>query len=334
MPPFTTHEKIHLMDHPGTLVSPAHAHLSVVIPVYHARDCMSELYRRLVLALESITPYFELVLVEDCGGDGSWEAIAALAARDPRVKGIQLSRNFGQHYAITAGLDHASGDWVVVMDCDLQDQPEEIEKLYRKAQEGYDMVFARRAFRKDSWGKTLRSRLFNQLMGWLTGEKFDGALCSFSISSKRAILASRAYRERDRAFFLIMKDIGFPLACLDVEHAPRFAGETSYTWGKLFRLSSQVIVSSSTRPLHLSIRAGTLVAGLGFLAILYLVLRYFLMNIAVVGWTSLIVVLTFFFGLLLIQLGVIGLYIGKTFEESKRRPLYHINEFLNRGDGA
>ena len=140
------------------MLDPAHhPHLSVVIPVYKARDCLAELYRRLVLTLEPITPDFELVLVEDGGGDGSWEEIVTLAGRDPRVKGIKLSRNFGQHYAITAGLDHASGDWVVVMDCDLQDQPEEIGKLYRKAQEGYDLVFARRQERNDSIYRKLSS---------------------------------------------------------------------------------------------------------------------------------------------------------------------------------
>ena len=124
--------------------------ISVVIPVYKAEHCLDELYQRLKAALETISPDFEIVLVEDCGGDHSWQVIERLAAADPRVRGIQFSRNFGQHYGITAGLDHCHGDWVVVMDCDLQDRPEEIPRLYAKAQEGYDIVLARRGARQRS----------------------------------------------------------------------------------------------------------------------------------------------------------------------------------------
>lgn len=309
------------------------SHISVVVPVYKAKDCLAELYRRIVQALEPITPDFELVLVEDAGGDGSWEEIVILAGRDPRVKGVKLSRNFGQHHAITAGLDHAHGDWVVVMDCDLQDAPEEIEKLYRKAREGFDMVFARRIARKDSRGKTLRSYLFGRLMTWLVGSEFDETLANFSISSKRAIRAFLEYQERDRAFYLIMRDIGFACAYVNVDHAARFAGTTSYTWGKLIHFAAQVIVSSSTRPLSLSIQFGVGIAAMSFLYAAYLILRYFLMNIGVVGWTSLTVLISFFFGILFIQLGIIGLYLGKTFEASKRRPLYHVDELLN-GDAG
>src|SRR6266568_4975729 len=135
-----------------------HHQVSVVIPVYRSKECLPELYRRLVRALESITESFELVLVEDGGNDGSWEEIAGLASGDPRVKGIKLSRNFGQHCAITAGLDHAAGEWVVVMDCDLQDQPEEIAELYRKALDGYDVVLAVREKRQEAAMRQLAGR--------------------------------------------------------------------------------------------------------------------------------------------------------------------------------
>ena len=307
--------------------------LSIVSPVYKSEECLPELYRRLVVAAEKITPDFELVLVEDAGPDRSWAVLEQMAARDPRVKAIKLSRNFGQHYAITAGLDHARGEWVVVMDCDLQDRPEEIEKLYHKAQEGFDMVFARRIDRKDSQAKNLRSYLFGRLLGWLIGSEFDEAVANFSISSKRAVLAFREYRERDRAFSMIMHDIGFADAYVDVDHAARFAGVTSYSWGKLIQLAMQVAVSASTRPLHMSIRFGAFVAALSLLFMAYLIGRYCWIDVGVAGWTSLAVLISFFFGLLFMQLGVIGLYLGKTFEESKRRPLYHIAEFRNRADG-
>lgn len=306
--------------------------ISIVVPVYRAEDCLRELYSRLVAVMGSISPNFELILVDDASPDRSWSVLKDLAEEDPRVKAVRMSRNFGQHYAITAGLDRACGDWVIVMDCDLQDRPEEIAALYQKAKEGYDAVFARRINRKDSWGKRLRSHLFARLMGWLIGAPFDGSLSNFSISSKRAVEAFRAYRERDRAFYLILRDIGYPLACLDVEHGARYAGETSYTWSKLFRFAAQVVVSSSTRPLHLSIRLGGVISSLSFLYAVYLVARYFLRDVGVPGWTSLAVLISFFFGLLFMQLGITGLYLGKTFEETKHRPLYHVSESRNFGE--
>lgn len=304
-------------------------HLSIVSPVYRAEDCLQELYRRLVAAAEAITPDFELVLVEDGGPDRSWAVIEELAARDVRVKGIKLSRNFGQHYAITAGLDHADGDWVVVMDCDLQDQPEEIGKLYRKAQEGYDIVFARRAERQDSLLKTLPGLLFHAALIWLTGMKSDRTVSNFSVCARRAILAFRSYRERDRAFVPIMHLVGFRRAYVDVHHAARFAGETSYTWGKLIAFATQNIVAASTRPLRMSIRFGLFVSGSSLLFSIYLIVRYFTHRVSVAGWTSLAVLMSFFFGMLFIQLGVMGLYLGKVFETAKGRPLYHVAECLN-----
>jgi glycosyltransferase involved in cell wall biosynthesis len=292
---------------------------------------LRELYRRLVAVAETITSDFELVLVEDHGPDGSWRVLEELAAADPRVKAIRLSRNYGQHYAITAGLDHANGDWVVVMDCDLQDPPEEIPTLYRKAQEGYDIVFARRINRKDSWTKTLPGDMFWWLVAKLTGFRWDRATANFSISSRQAVAAFREYRERDRSFPMIMHRVGFARTSVDVEHAPRFAGETSYSWRKLVSFAIQNVVAASTRPLVLSVQFGAAIALLSIGYSLYLAIRYFLQDVHVAGWTSLAVLITFLFGLLFIQLGVVGLYLGRTFEESKRRPLYHIMNARNTG---
>ena len=149
------------------------AHISVVIPVYRAESCLEELYRRLKAVLEPLTADFEIMLVEDCGGDRSWSLIVELAQRDPRVKGIQFSRNFGQHYGITAGLDRCNGDWVVVMDCDLQDRPEEIPRLYAKAQEGHEIVVARRGKRSDPLLKRLSSWLYYSVFSWLADMDSD-----------------------------------------------------------------------------------------------------------------------------------------------------------------
>src|SRR5471032_943893 len=153
--------------------------ISVVIPVYKAEECLDELYRRLSLALSGISEDFEILLVEDCGGDRSWQMIVELSKRDPRVKGIQFSRNFGQHYGITAGLDHCDGEWVVVMDCDLQDRPEEIPRLYAKAQEGYDIVLARRGARQDPLLKRITSWLFYKIFSYLADMEYDGRVGIF-----------------------------------------------------------------------------------------------------------------------------------------------------------
>ena len=219
--------------------------LSVVSPIYRAEECLQELYRRLVTALENITPNFELILVDDGSPDESWRILTQLAAEDSRVKALRLGENCGQHFAITAGLDHAHGDWVVVMDCDLQDPPEAIENLYHKAMEGYESVFARRIDRKDSMMKTLPGDIYGWVFSWLTGAKTDRSIANFSINSQKAVSAYRQYRERDRAFPLIMQTIGLSRGFVDVEHAPRFAGITSYSW-----IPTSTITTTSLR-LHI-----------------------------------------------------------------------------------
>lgn len=304
-------------------------HLSIVSPVYLAEECLCELYRRLVAVAEQITPHFELILVEDHGPDGSWRILEQIAADDSRVKAVRLSRNFGQHYAITAGLDLANGAWVVVMDCDLQDPPEAIPTLLAKASQGYDVVFARRIDRKDSWAKQLSSFVFYRLLSLLTSEPYDGAIANFSISSRQVIVAFRQYREIDRSFPMIMRRIGFERATVDVPHAARFAGASSYSLRRLLIFAVQNVLASSTQPLIISVKFGTSVAlaSLGFSG--FVLGRYLLHGVAVPGWTSLALLLSFLFGLLFVQLGIIGLYLGRTFEQTKQRPLYHISHVRN-----
>lgn len=308
-------------------------HLSIVSPVYGAEECLPELYRRLVLVASRITPDFELVLVEDCSPDGSWQVLERLAAADSRVKALRLSRNFGQHYAITAGLDHADGDWVVVMDCDLQDPPEEIEALYRKAGEGYDVVFARRKDRADSLAKTLPGAVFYGLLAWLTGEPYDRTVANFSISSRPVIAAFRQHRERDRSFPMVMRQVGFRRTTIDAVHAPRFAGTTSYTLRKLLAFALQNMVAASTRPLVLSVQFGLLIATASVAFAAYVLVQYLQHRVTVPGWATLAILVSFLFGLLFVQLGIIGLYLGRTFEQAKQRPLYHVAEARNVAAG-
>lgn len=304
-------------------------HISVVIPVYKAEGCLHELYRRLKASLESLTPDFEIILVEDCGGDRSWQIIEELAKTDGRVKGIQFSRNFGQHYGITAGLDACDGEWVVVMDCDLQDQPEEIPKLYAKAQEGFDVVYARRAERQDHLLKRWSSRLFFLVFDYLTEQQSDPAVANFGVYNRKVIDNYRLMRESVRAFPLFVRWLGFPSASVDVKHARRFSGTTSYTFYKLVHLAINSIVAQSNRPLRLSIKVGFFMALSSFLIALYYIVRYFVLSIPVSGWTSLIVSIYFLAGLFFINTGFIGLYIGRIYDEVKGRPLYIVRRSLN-----
>jgi glycosyltransferase involved in cell wall biosynthesis len=301
-------------------------HLSVVIPVYKAEHCLDELYLRLKTALESISPNFEIVLVEDCGGDNSWQVIERLAVADPRVRGIQFSRNFGQHYGITAGLDNCHGDWVVVMDCDLQDRPEEIPRLYTKAQEGYDIVLARRGARQDPFLKRITSWLFYKIFSYLADIDYDGDSGNFRIMSRKVVVNFRQMREQLRFFGGLVLWMGFPTASIEVEHAERLAGNTTYTFAKLWRLATETIIAYSDKPLRLAVRLGFVMAFFSFCYGAYILVRALVYGSPIPGWNSLIVSLYFIGGIIISILGIIGIYLGKTFDESKKRPLYIISK--------
>jgi polyisoprenyl-phosphate glycosyltransferase len=298
------------------------ATISVVIPVYRAEDCLDELCRRLRAALETVSESFEIVLVEDCGGDDSWRIIQSLSAADPRIKGLQFSRNFGQHYGITAGLDHCDGDWVVVMDCDLQDRPEEIPRLYAKAQEGFDIVVARRGRRKDPPTKLVASRLFYRFFSWLSEIDYDGQVGNFRIMSRRVVESLRLHREHLRFFGALVHQLGFPTSSVEVQHDPRFAGETTYNLRKLMKLAAEAVIAYSNKPLRLAVKLGFVVSLLAFLAGIVVGVRALLFGTAISGWASLIISVYFMGGIITALLGVIGNYLGKTFDETKKRPLY------------
>lgn len=306
-------------------MSPSSPHLSVVIPVYKAGQCLDELYRRLKAALESISSDFEIVLVEDCGGDNSWQVIERLAASDPRVRGIQFSRNFGQHYGITAGLDCSRGDWVVVMDCDLQDRPEEIPRLYAKAQEGYDVVLARRGARRDPPLKRITSWLFYKIFSYLADIEYDGESGNFRIMSRKVVRNFRRMGEQLRFFGGLVQWMGFSTAGIEVEHAERFEGKSTYTFTKLWKLASETIIAHSDKPLRLAVRFGFLMAGFSFCYGMYILGHALFYGSSIPGWNSLIVSLYFIGGIIIAILGILGIYLGKTFDESKKRPLYIIS---------
>lgn len=297
-------------------------HISIVSPVYGCKSCLNDLYVRLLITLEKITIDFEIILVNDAGPDKAWPLIKELAEKDNRVKGINFSRNFGQHYAITAGLEYATGDWVVVMDCDLQDQPEEILKLYLKAQEGYDTVLAQRVERHDTFFKKTFSRIFYKVLGYLTESNQDSSVANFGIYHKKVIRAVLLMNDSIKYFPAMVKWVGFKSTGIAINHAEREIGTTSYNFKRLLKLAIDTVLSFSDKPLRLTIKFGFMIALIAFLFAIIEVIRFIFGEISVLGWTSLIISIWFLSGIIILVLGVIGLYLGKTFDKVKNRPVY------------
>ena len=309
-------------------------YLSVVSPVYGCEGCIEELCARVQVALASIGGRHEIILVCDGSPDDSWQRIAELAARDPRIVGIRLTRNFGQHFAISAGLEHARGEWIVVMDCDLQDRPDAIPALHSKAREGYDIVFAQRIERQDSWAKRLFSWAFFRVLSYMTGTFCDPRTANFGIFSARAIAMVNSMPERSRCFPLMVRWAGYPATSIPVAHAPRASGRSSYRFGALLRMAVDIILSWSDKPLRLLARVGLLFSIAAFVLVAVSVYRYFRGEIAVAGYTSIIAAIWLVGGVLMSGLGVTGLYVGRVFNDIKRRPYYAIDECLNLHAGS
>lgn len=310
----------------------AHPHISVVIPVYGCRSAIPELHRRLVDSLEAMKVTFEIVLVNDHCPQGSWEEIVKVCAADRRVVGIDLSRNFGQIRAITAGLDASRGDWVVVMDCDLQDKPEAISQLYAKAMEGYDVVFARRVERKDSAMTKFLSRSFYKVYEYFTDGNYDPTICNFSIASRQVIDNYCRMREHNRGYTTFIKWLGFRQTAIDIVGDERFSGESSYTLRRKLRMAFELITSQSTKPLRLAVGFGFAIAFAAALYILYICVHHMIEPTVAVGWTSTVASIFLMGGLNIAFIGVVGLYVGNIFDEVKDRPLYVIATHLNGRD--
>ncbi|MBY7144252.1 glycosyltransferase family 2 protein [Virgibacillus sp. NKC19-3] len=300
--------------------------ISVVVPVYGCETCLKELCSRITETVTNIPAHYEIILVNDSSPDDAWTIIKQLSKQDENIKGINFARNFGQHHAITAGLDYTNGDWIVVMDCDLQDQPEEIVTLYQKAREGYDVVFGKRTLRQDNWFKRKSSQAFYRVYDYFSGQATDHSIANFSINAKKVVMGFRRMREQNRFFPLFIKWMGYKTTSVTVEHNARKEGKSSYNIKKLITLATDAIISQSNKPLRLSIQLGFLIASASFIYAVYLFGRYFFLDETVQGWTSVMVSIFFISGLMFFNLGVLGLYIGKIFNETKGRPLYLIRE--------
>ena len=306
-----------------------HIHVSIVSPVYRAENIVEELVKQIIESVSTITSNFEIILVNDASPDNSWNKIADECTKDTRVKGIDLSRNFGQHYAITAGLSYAKGDWVVVMDCDLQDRPDEIPNLYRKAQEGWEIVYARRVDRQDKFFKKLSSKIFHSIYSYLSGIQTDSSIANFGIFKYKVIEQYNKMPEMARSFPSLVQYLGFRRTTLDVKHAERFEGKTTYNFSKLLQLTTDVVLSNSNKPLKLTVKFGFTISFLSFLLALYNILAHFAGIIKVEGFTTTIFSIWFVGGLMLFVMGIVGLYIGKIFDQVKGRQVFIVSKEIN-----
>jgi len=304
-------------------------HISVVSPVYQAENIVGELVSQVNQALSQITDEFEIILVNDGSADASWNKIVSEASKDIRVKGINLSRNFGQHYAISAGLHYAKGDWVVVMDCDLQDKPDEIINLYNKTKEGWEIVYATRIDRQDKILKRIYSKLFYFLFKYISGIHSDSRIANFGIYNAKVIKEYNKMKEFARSFPSLVNYMGFKSCSINVRHSKRHSSESTYSLSTLIPLAGDIIIANSNKPLKLAIKLGFGLSLMSFSIALYNIVSYFLGFILVPGFTSTIFSIWFVGGLILTMLGTVGLYVGKIFNQVQGRQLFIVSDEIN-----
>jgi glycosyltransferase involved in cell wall biosynthesis len=304
--------------------------VSVVVPVYGCVACLRELCRRVSEAMATVTSRFEIVLVDDRSPDDSWSTIRQLQDSHPQVRGVRLSRNFGQHVAITAGLTAARGDYVVVMDCDLQDPPEKIPDMFAALRAGgHDLVLARRIERNHSPFRVFASRVYFKLLSRLAEERIDGSYGTFSLLSRKVVDAFLQFSERERHYLFVLRWLGFSTGTIEYAHEERAAGRSSYSFGRLLRHALNGMFFQATVLLRWIVLSGLCIALGGFALALYFIWRYFAIG-TVEGWTSVVVLILMCTGVLLACIGVVGLYIGKIFEQVKARPLFVIDTLEGR----
>jgi glycosyltransferase involved in cell wall biosynthesis len=304
-------------------------YISVVSPVYQAGNLVDKLVERIRSAVAELTEDYEIILVEDNSSDNSWQKIEENCNKYSNVKGIKLSRNFGQQYGIQAGLDASKGQYIVTMDCDLQDRPEEIGKLLAKATEGFEIVVASRKIRKDDFLKKVLSFIFYKTLGYLTETKQDRSIANFVIYHRKVVEAMASFRDFNRYYPMIQQMVGFCYTKVIIEHAEREDGKSSYSFKKRLRLAIDTILTFSDKPLRLTVKFGILLSFLSICTAIGMVILYIYSEIIVEGWTSLALLISFLSGAIISVLGMVGLYVGRTYESVKNRPTYIVQESLN-----
>jgi len=305
--------------------------LSCVIPVYNEQGNILELYRRLKDAMANDFLGFEgeYIFIDDGSADGSMEIMKELYKADRSVKLIEFSRNFGHHVAITAGLDHTTGDYVVMLDSDLQDKPEEIIKLFRKLQEGYDVVYGDRIRKQFSFMKRVSASVFLSVLRYLVNEPIVMNSSIFRIMTRQVVESTRLLRERNRYVIGVIGWVGFKHAAQPVEHGSRFSGHTKYRFSQQLILALNAALSYSTTALTLIMRIGLVFVALASLLGIWIAYAKIVYGTPVIGWTSLVLAVLVVGGIQIIILGMIGAYVGRNYMEDKNRPLYIIRHLYD-----
>lgn len=303
--------------------------ISIVVPVFNESSLINELIERVKNNVQLITEDYEIILVDDGSIDETWQLIENESSIEHRIRGFRFSRNFGHHYAITAGIYNAKGEWVVVMDGDLQDRPEVIPELYRKATEGFDVVFVSRVKRPESKTYMILQKTFYMILKILSGLNFDSSQANFSIINKKVVEAYKGFPENARFYPSTVKWLGFNRTSIPAEHGRRAAGKASYTFRKRIKLATDIILAFSQRPLRVAIYLGATISLFSIFGAIWILFASIKWGFEVVGWSSLMISIFFLGGIVLIILGIIGIYLGMVFQEVKSRPLYVISEKLN-----
>lgn len=312
--------------------------ISVVVPVYCEEQTIDEMYGRLTLVLDALAPAYdsEVIVVNDGSEDASLDLLLAIATRDKRVRVIDLARNFGHQLAITAGLDHCSGDAVVLIDGDLQDPPEVIPEMIERWRAGVDVVYGQRRQRSgESRFKRATAKTFYRLMNWLSDVRMPLDTGDFRLLDRVVVDVLRGMREENRYLRGMVAWVGFRQEALFYERDSRFAGTSKYTFGKMMRLALDGLASFSSRPLVLSAQMGAVVTLVAFLYLLWIIGNKIADPSATVqGWASVLVAVLFLGGVQLLSVGILGVYLGRVFGETKGRPLYVIAHRVGFGESG
>jgi glycosyltransferase involved in cell wall biosynthesis len=303
--------------------------LTVVSPMYQECGLVNKFVEKVRHEVLKVTTDFEIILIDDGSSDDTWVEIKILAEKFKELRGIKLSRNYGQHYAITAGLNHSKSNWVIVMDSDLQDRPEVIPDLYNKAIEGFDVVFVSRVQRPESIFYRAAQRVFYFFLRTLSGIDFDHRQANFSIISNNVVEAFNSFPENARFYSSTIKWLGFKSASIEATHGTRLSGRPSYTFKKRVNLALDVILAFSNRPLKFAISLGLTFSLFSLLVLINFTFTINTIDLKNLGLNLLIFLTTLLGGMILVVLGIIGAYVGRIFNEVKKRPLYIISEKIN-----
>lgn len=302
--------------------------ISVVIPVYGCPEAVDSLCDRLSRTLTSIVSEYEIILVNDGCPKGSWLEIKKAVNKYKNIKGINLSRNFGQIHATNAGINAATGDYVVLMDCDLQDKPEGIVDLYKEIKKGYDIVFVKRKDRKDNPVTIFFSKMFYKVYNHFVDGYYDGDICNFSIATRKIVDEYKKIGDNNKTYITMLCWMGYNSSIIEIEGEKRFEGKSSYNFSKKINLAIDMITSQSNKPLKAMIKVGLSIVFVAFLYIAYKIGLYFITNDVTEGWTSMIASVFLMGGLTLICLGVVGIYVGNIFTQTKNVPEYFVSEII------